>query len=56
MGLLIKDGMHYGETFEGFGGMFQVDENGMARVRSLVVVSYDQDEMLALFHTSLSRC
>ena len=39
LGLVTSDGQVSGQTFVGFGGMFQVDANG-ARVRSLVSEPY----------------
>ncbi len=39
VGLVASDGQRFGNSFEGFGGMFQVTEQG-ARVRSLVVEPY----------------
>lgn len=40
LGLLVADGTAYGQTFSGYGGMFQVDAMGVARVRSLVGEPY----------------
>jgi hypothetical protein len=40
LGLVISDEQVYGQSFVGFGGMFQVDTNGGARVRSLVGEPY----------------
>ncbi len=39
LGLLASDGQHFGQSFAGFGGMFQVTESG-PRVRSLVSEPY----------------
>jgi exopolysaccharide biosynthesis protein len=39
-GLLVVDGQSIGQSYVGFGGMFQVDTEGVARVRSLVHKSY----------------
>jgi uncharacterized protein YigE (DUF2233 family) len=39
LGLLVSDGNFYGQSFAGFGGMFQVSESGV-RVRSLVGEPY----------------
>lgn len=46
LGLTVADGMIYGASYEGFGGMFQVDLNGMARVRSLVAEPYTGEQFL----------
>lgn len=40
LGLLVSDGQAYGQSFSGFGGMFQVDAAGGVRVRSLVTEPY----------------
>lgn len=45
LGILVADGNQYGYSLTGFGGMFQVDPNGVARVRSLVQEPY-QGEFL----------
>jgi exopolysaccharide biosynthesis protein len=45
LGVLVADGNQYGYSLTGFGGMFQVDPNGVARVRSLVQEPY-QGEFL----------
>jgi uncharacterized protein YigE (DUF2233 family) len=39
LGLLVSSGQTYGQSYEGFGGMFQVSQNGV-RVRSLVSEPY----------------
>jgi len=39
LGLLVSDGNFYGQSFAGFGGMFQVSDSGV-RVRSLVGEPY----------------
>ncbi|HML20850.1 MAG TPA: phosphodiester glycosidase family protein [Aggregatilinea sp.] len=44
MGLVISDGQVSGESFAGFGGMFQVDAYG-ARVRSLVSEPYYGEDL-----------
>lgn len=44
LGLLVSDGVAFGESFAGFGGMFQVADSG-TRVRSLVREPY-QGELL----------
>ncbi len=46
LGLLVSDGLTYSQSYIGFGGMFQVDTAGLARVRSLVNEPY-QDEALS---------
>jgi exopolysaccharide biosynthesis protein len=46
LGLLVSDGQAYGQPYSGFGGMFQVDTAGLARVRSLINEPY-QGESLA---------
>lgn len=35
-GLVVSDGVASGISYSGYGGMFQVDQNGVPRVRSLV--------------------
>ncbi|MCI0710751.1 MAG: phosphodiester glycosidase family protein [Chloroflexi bacterium] len=35
-GLVVSDGVASGTSYSGYGGMFQVDQNGAVRVRSLV--------------------
>lgn len=40
IGLVVSDGQSYGISLNGYGGMFQVEANGMARVRSLVLNPY----------------
>lgn len=40
LGLLVSDGQAQGQSFVGFGGMFQVDAGGVAHVRSLVQEPY----------------
>lgn len=39
LGLLVADGVPYGQSFSGFGGMAQV-QNGVPRVRSLIAEPY----------------
>lgn len=39
LGLLVADGIAYGQSFTGFGGMLQV-QNGLPRVRSLIAEPY----------------
>jgi exopolysaccharide biosynthesis protein len=45
LGMLISDGVAYGQTFSGYGGMFQVDTSGIARVRSLVNEPYQGEDL-----------
>jgi exopolysaccharide biosynthesis protein len=40
IGLAVVDGQAYGQSLVGYGGMFQIDTNGTARVRSLVTDPY----------------
>ncbi len=44
LGLLVSDGQVTGQSFAGFGGMFQVDASG-ARVRSLVTEPYQGERL-----------
>lgn len=46
LGLLVTDGKMFGQTYMGFGGMFQVVSDGTARVRSLVAEPYQPGEAL----------
>lgn len=43
-GLLVADSAVYGQTYRGFGGMFQV-QNGQVRVRSLIVEPYQGEAL-----------
>jgi uncharacterized protein YigE (DUF2233 family) len=45
LGLLISDGAVYGQSFVGFGGMFQVSVDGV-RVRSLITEPYQGEPLL----------
>jgi uncharacterized protein YigE (DUF2233 family) len=45
LGLLASDGQHFGQSFAGFGGMFQVTETG-PRVRSLVGEPYQGESLI----------
>lgn len=45
LGLVIADGNFIGQSFVGFGGMFQIDTNGYPRVRSLVQEAYYGDTL-----------
>lgn len=40
IGLVVSDGNPYGYSLAGYGGMFQLDTNGIIRVRSLVEAPY----------------
>lgn len=46
LGLLVSDGQIYGQSFEGFGGMFQVEASGRVRVRSLVSQPYAEETLI----------
>lgn len=46
LGLLVSRGQTFGQSFTGFGGMFQVTSDGVARVRSLVAEPYQPGEAL----------
>lgn len=46
LGLVVSDGLSWGRSFTGFGGMFQVDANGLVRVRSLVSEPFAGETML----------
>jgi exopolysaccharide biosynthesis protein len=45
VGMLVSDGQAYGQSYSGFGGMFQVDTGGLARVRSLVTEPYQGEAL-----------
>lgn len=45
LGLLVSDGMHHGQSYNDFGGMFQVT-GGRARVRALALEPYFPGEPL----------
>ncbi len=45
LGLVVADGVPYGSSFQGFGGLFQV-QNGQPRVRSTIREPYDGSEVL----------
>jgi exopolysaccharide biosynthesis protein len=45
LGLLASDGQHFGQSFMGFGGMFQVTDSG-PRVRSLVGEPYQGESFI----------
>ncbi|MBN1564613.1 MAG: phosphodiester glycosidase family protein, partial [Anaerolineae bacterium] len=45
LGLLVSDGQIYGQSYSGFGGMFQVDAAGLARVRSLIYEPYQGEAL-----------
>ncbi len=45
LGLLVSDGQVFGQSFSGFGGMFQVSQAGV-RVRSLVAEPYYGEALL----------
>ncbi len=45
LGLLVSEGQFFGQSFVGFGGMFQVSASG-ARVRSLVSEPYQGDPLI----------
>jgi exopolysaccharide biosynthesis protein len=45
LGMLVSDGRVYGQSYSGFGGMFQVDTGGLARVRSLVTEPYQGEAL-----------
>ncbi len=45
LGLLVADGVVYGSSFQGFGGLFQV-QNGQPRIRSTIREPYDSSEGL----------
>ena len=40
VGLVVSEGQVFGQSYSGFGGMFQVDASGLARVRSLISEPY----------------
>lgn len=46
LGLLVTDGKMFGQSYTGFGGMFQVASDGTARVRSLTAEPYQPGEAL----------
>lgn len=46
LGLLISQGQTFGQSYTGFGGMFQVSGDGAVRVRSLVAEPYQPGEAL----------
>jgi hypothetical protein len=45
LGLLVQDGQFFGQSFSGFGGMFQVTADGV-RVRSLVSEPYQGETLI----------
>lgn len=45
VGMVVSDGQVYGQSYSGFGGMFQVDTGGLARVRSLVTEPYQGEAL-----------
>jgi len=45
LGLVVSDGQMFGQSYSGFGGMFQVTETGV-RVRSLVAEPYYSETLL----------
>lgn len=45
IGLVVADGNYFGASLVGYGGMFQVDPTGRARVRSLVVEGYQGESL-----------
>jgi hypothetical protein len=46
LGLLVSNGQAFGQSFVGFGGMFQVDSMGAVRVRSLVSEPYREEALV----------
>lgn len=50
--LVISNGQTFGESYDGFGGMFDVDEQGNAQVRSLSEQPYNPSEGL----TQATQC
>jgi len=46
VGLVVSDGKVFGESYEGFGGMFAVDEQGQPSIRSLAAQPYLPGEPL----------
>lgn len=47
LGLLVSDGQVFGQSYEGFGGMFAVDTLGRLRLQSLRTEPYDPGLALA---------
>ena len=47
VGLVVSDGKVFGESYDGFGGMFMVDEQGAPSLRSLAAQPYQPGEPLA---------
>ena len=47
VGLVVSDGRVFGESYEGFGGMFVVDAEGAPSLRSLAAQPYQPSEPLA---------
>ena len=47
VGLVVSDGKVFGESYEGFGGMFAVDAEGQPSIRSLAAQPYQPGEPLA---------
>jgi exopolysaccharide biosynthesis protein len=50
--LVISDGQTYGTSYQGFGGMLDVDTHGNVQLRSLTVQPYDPSENL----TQATQC
>jgi phosphodiester glycosidase len=45
-GLVVSDGKVFGKSYQDFGGMFAVDEQGASSIRSLAAQPYQPDEPL----------
>jgi uncharacterized protein YigE (DUF2233 family) len=47
VGLVVSDGQVFGQSYDGFGGMFAVDDRGAPSLRSLAAQPYQPGEPLA---------